>query len=129
MRRLIYRSRAAGSVDLVDLDAIGAASIANNPARGVTGFLLHFDDHFLQFVEGPHASIEALMETLAHDPRHSDIEILYDKHGDTRLFGAWDMKHLISFGGTPAMTQLERTLDGSSEGADILAIVRRAVSH
>lgn len=77
MRSLLNRSRAAETVELADVDAIVTASDANNPARAITGFLLHFDDRFLQFVEGPGASIEALMDTLASDPRHCDIEVLF----------------------------------------------------
>lgn len=101
MRRLLYRSRATGETEAAAVVSIVEKSVRNNPMRRLTGFLLHFDDRFVQFVEGPPVAVEALLNDLEADPRHTDLVILFDESGgDARWFAGWDMKHLITFGGT-----------------------------
>lgn len=37
---------------------------------GITGMLLHFDGNFEPVIEGPTATVEALLAMIARDPRH-----------------------------------------------------------
>ena len=118
MRRLLYRSRATSDVESSDVFDIVATSARRNPARGISGFLLDYNGSFLQFNEGSSLAVEALYKDLIDDRRHEDLEVLLDGTDDgQRWFSDWAMKHLISFGGTPALEELRHVL-GSTAGAD-----------
>ncbi|WP_162935700.1 BLUF domain-containing protein [Tsuneonella amylolytica] len=128
MRRLLYRSRATDGVGTAEVFDIVAVSQRNNPDRGITGFLMQDGDRFVQFVEGRAAAVEVLLDDLAHDTRHTGLEILYDASGEERWFAGWDMKHLITFGGTPAMEELRQVLGSTPERAEVLALVDECLS-
>lgn len=128
MRRLVYRSRSNGDVDAADVAAITQTAQRLNPGRAVTGFLISYDDRFLQFIEGPPMSIENLMDDLAEDNRHSDIEVLYDRSGEDRWFSDWAMKPMVSFGGTPAIEELRAALPGRVGGPELLEMIEDCVA-
>lgn len=92
MRRLIYASRYTGEAALSDaLRHIVGKSIHNNRIVDVTGFLLAGDGAFLQWLEGPAASVAETFERIGKDPRHGDLTILYDGDAPTRQFRDWNM--------------------------------------
>ena len=77
----------------------------------------------MQFVEGRAPSVEVLLDDLSRDTRHSGLEILHDASGEERWFAGWDIKHLITFGGTPAMEELRQVLGSAPERAEVLALI------
>ena len=89
--RAIYVS--AASHDLTDgaLAAILDVSRRNNAAQGVTGALAYHDRAFVQVLEGPEAAVEALLATIARDPRHTSVTVCDRARVDGRAFGAWSM--------------------------------------
>jgi hypothetical protein len=89
--RAIYVS--AASHDLTDgaLAAILDVSRRNNAARGVTGALAYHDRAFVQALEGSEAAVEALLATIARDPRHTGVTVCDRARVDERAFGAWSM--------------------------------------
>lgn len=129
MRQVLYRSRTAGSLEASELAAIIEGSARRNDKRAITGFLLNFDDRIVQFIEGPEAAVQHLLAVLESDPRHSDIEVLSDTASDDRWFADWSMKHLITFGGTPALEELRQTLLLREGGAEIMAVVTRTLGR
>ena len=94
MLQLLYRSRAAQEISPGAVFKIIETSARKNPAREITGFLVHSRDHFLQLVEGPQASIEALLDTLRQDDRHCDLEVLVTEPIDKRCFPNWRMQRI-----------------------------------
>ena len=46
-----------------------------NVSVGVTGMLVFNGTHFLQILEGAEASVDALIEHIRTDPRHTGFEI------------------------------------------------------
>jgi hypothetical protein len=67
------------------------SSRRNNPAQGITGALLLVQDMFLQVLEGPKSTVEATMERIAKDARHSDMTVLLSSSVDQRSFADWSM--------------------------------------
>lgn len=122
--RIIYISRAVGLDPARDFFDIIAVSKRNNPARKVTGFLLNDSERYLQYLEGPPLQVAALFEIIEADPRHDRVEIIARMAGDDRLLEDWSMKPLVSFGGPPAMRELEQILTGTDDGAAVMDEVR-----
>ena len=91
--RLLYASRAAESVNPDALGAILKRSKAHNPTVGVTGVLCFCFTAgvFLQVLEGGRSAVSRLYNAIAHDPRHTDVELLsYEEIGE-RQFAGWAM--------------------------------------
>ena len=92
--RLMYASRAAGSVSHDDLLAILKQSRAGNPAAGITGVLCLSAGIFLQVLEGGRGAVSALYNRIAADPRHREATLLsFDEIGERR-FAGWSMGHV-----------------------------------
>jgi hypothetical protein len=92
---LVYCSRAAAGVDDTVVAAIIASAQRRNPRKGITGMLVFGGGMFFQWLEGPHTSIQELMERLRADARHDGIVLLSeDEDRRERLFPNWDMERV-----------------------------------
>jgi hypothetical protein len=89
--RLMYASRANGSIHHDELVAILKKSRINNPARGITGLLCCSDSVFLQVLEGGRTQVSALYHRIAADPRHHDVVLLSYEEIEERSFAGWSM--------------------------------------
>jgi hypothetical protein len=88
--RLIYRSQPFG-FDSAMLAGILSGARRNNPQLGITGALICRHDLYLQLIEGPTDSIEALYARILKDNRHLDVRLLHREDMNERLFPAWAM--------------------------------------
>lgn len=91
MERLVYFSRALTPDPAQALDSILAASIWNNARQRITGALGFSGLTYVQMLEGPTASLDALLNQLLADPRHTELTILSRVHTDLRLVPGWTM--------------------------------------
>jgi hypothetical protein len=75
----VYMSRARIEGDVArELVRIEAQARANNAAHDIHGALVYIGGFFIQWLEGPQASLATLRERLKLDPRHSDFyELLF----------------------------------------------------
>lgn len=90
--RLLYASRSLDRTVPQDMiDAILAASRANNPSQGITGVLCHGGDVFMQLLEGGRANVNTLYNRIASDPRHREVTILHYEEIESRRFAGWTM--------------------------------------
>ena len=106
----------APSLTREDVDAILEASARNNPARGVTGLLLYNGRNFLQFLEGDHADLVALMGRIGTDSRHSGVSILHSATSSLRACPNWAMKRIpIAESASERKANLDRDLPLSLE--------------
>ena len=93
LKRLTYVSKVNAVMDEEEILAIGKSSSINNIKRDVTGTLISVKDYFFQILEGEEETVDALVEKIARDPRHTDITILSAETGcEERLFTDWGMK-------------------------------------
>jgi hypothetical protein len=68
-----------------------AKARTNNHRLGATGVLLHADGSFLQVLEGPTATVDALYATIARDRRHDRLVRVYRTEIARPTFGDWSM--------------------------------------
>ena len=96
--RLVYSSRAtfSPSADGVSIEPqvarILLQSRRGNARSAIGGVLYYGDGFFLQCLEGPRDTVEALTEKIWQDPRHDDCRVLKKEAIDARLFADWAMK-------------------------------------
>jgi hypothetical protein len=87
----VYVSSAHSTLTDQELAQILTISRENNKKRGITGMLLYRGGDFMQIIEGPAASIEALLKSLARDTRHTGMIILKKTPIPERQFSEWQM--------------------------------------
>lgn len=87
----VYVSHARADLDTAALRDILASSVRHNDEAGITGFLLHGHGLFMQVLEGEAAAVEATMQRILADTRHSQLRVL--EHGpiSRREFSDWAM--------------------------------------
>ena len=92
---LIYVSRSTvpSTVANDTVEQIVATARARNPGLGLTGALLFTGEHFAQVLEGPAASIDRLMASVAMDPRHDQLIVVAREPITARRFGQWSMAY------------------------------------
>jgi len=74
---------------------VGEAQVLNRRSD-ITGLLAFTGTYFAQVVEGPTAAVEALMDRLTRDSRHSGLRVLRRGNAPRREFPAWSMALLES---------------------------------
>jgi hypothetical protein len=112
LKHLTYVSSATKLLGRGDLTALLEQSRVANQRTGITGMLLYKDGNVMQTIEGPAASVNALLARLRVDPRHTGLEILLAGKRKERLFDGWQMG-FSDLGSTEA-----RALPGYSEFLD-----------
>jgi hypothetical protein len=112
MERLVYRSRAVWPLPAVALDGILQASLARNARDRVTGALGFVGGTYVQLLEGPADSLEALMRRLYADPRHAEVTVLVRAATDGRLVPGWSLARSDLAAAAPRATRLIETGDG-----------------
>ncbi len=91
LERLVYRSKATHKLGSLHLFNLLLQCRKRNRELGITGHLLYTEEVFVQCVEGPPESIEALWQSLQRDERHHDLELLSRHPESTRRFPDWSM--------------------------------------
>ena len=91
MIQTAYVSRAAAAMTQEALLSLLQQCLANNEASGVTGMLLYGNGTFLQVLEGEEPALDAVIEKIRKDPRHSKIQFLYRKPVTQRQYADWSM--------------------------------------
>lgn len=66
----------------------------NNAAAGITGLLLFNGQNFLQLLEGERDAVDALLDRVETDPRHSGVVVVTDIEVAERSFPGWSMRLL-----------------------------------
>lgn len=104
--------------------SILGVSRRNNERSGITGLIIYSDTSFLQFLEGPHAAVEALFSKIKHDARHRGVIVVLRLAVEQRSFPDWSMayrdlyiaeaaineerQHAISKGDDPELINVDR---------------------
>jgi len=92
--RLIYASRSPTLVDS-DVRSIWTTSRRNNARDDITGALIFLDGVYMQYLEGPHDSVETLYSHIKVDKRHFLPKVLDRTAIDERAFPDWSMALLV----------------------------------
>ena len=90
-RSLLYISRRRATdgdiVNIVD------AARARNARLQVTGALIATDARFAQILEGSHAAVDELMDSIRRDRRHEHVDVVQDRQTGKREFPIWSMAY------------------------------------
>ncbi len=89
---LVYRSKAARSYSETDLAQLLTKARKRNRSEHLTGLLIYDAGCFFQWIEGPHAGLARVWESIQRDPAHHHIELLRRHVMPKRLFARWDMR-------------------------------------
>lgn len=91
--RLIYKSTSTEEVmSNEDLLQLVKKAVENNQREGISGMLLLSGTRFLQVLEGPGSSVNALFQRISHDDRHHTIELICFEPAADTYFEDWNMR-------------------------------------
>jgi hypothetical protein len=91
INQLVYVSQATRKMSTEDLNAILRTAKDNNQHIDVTGSLFYNGGWFLQVLEGPLETLNALYKKIEKDPRHKNSRVLYNEPAKFRTFTRWSM--------------------------------------
>lgn len=91
LKSLVYSSLAVTRFYEPDLAALLTAARAHNESAGITGILLYNREQFIQFLEGPPDAVDALVDRIRRDSRHTFVRVLVDELVEERQFEDWSM--------------------------------------
>lgn len=92
LKSLAYVSRAMVPADDASMLDLARACLRNNARLGITGALYFDGNQFFQVLEGDPTIVEILFDTIRHDPRHDDVQVVWCKPITQRRFADWSMK-------------------------------------
>ncbi len=88
---LVYQSRATSPISDDELQRLVASAQIRNRSEGVTGLLIHDQDRFLQWLEGPAEGLGRIWQSIRNDSRHTAVTLLGESTTPVRLFGGSPM--------------------------------------
>lgn len=91
MLSLTYLSSAVETFSERQLDELLDAARVRNEEHEVTGMLLYAGGNFIQTLEGPADSVDALFSRIDADPRHFGVFVVRRDDIDQRQFAGWSM--------------------------------------
>ncbi len=91
INQLVYVSQAVRKMSAEDLLGIQKTAKTNNAPIDVTGSLFYNGGWFLQVLEGPAQTLQALYQKIEKDPRHKNSRVLYNEPAKFRTFTRWSM--------------------------------------
>ncbi len=88
---LIYVSNRTDPTDAMLVRDIAIEASQTNRTMEISGILMAVGNFFLQVLEGQRENVDALLEKIGKDSRHTDIRVLYRGALPDRIFGQWSM--------------------------------------
>lgn len=89
---MAYRSRAVQAPTERELDRLLRNAQDRNRSEHLSGLLIYDQGFFFQWIEGPSESLGRVWNSIQHDPRHREIQVLREQVIGKRFFGDWDMR-------------------------------------
>ena len=96
LKFLVYTSEAITRFYEEDLEQLLVLARQHNHHAGISGILLYKRDRFIQFLEGPPAVVDALMDRISRDPRHTNVRVVLEELTLERQFNEWSMGYQVS---------------------------------
>ncbi|WP_239684016.1 BLUF domain-containing protein [Leucobacter musarum] len=96
LKFVVYTSNAVTRFYADDLEQLLVLARAHNHSVGISGILLYKSHRFIQFLEGPPGAVDALMERISRDPRHTDVRVVVDDLRLDRQFQDWSMGYQVT---------------------------------
>lgn len=90
-QEILYISTLSAGVPIRAVADIAARSRNTNQKLAITGLLIFDGMHFCQQLEGSCEEVEALMQQIHQDPRHTDIEVVHQGPLNQRRFKRFNL--------------------------------------
>jgi hypothetical protein len=113
----------------VALERIFRISVPKNARLDITGALGFSQLTYIQLLEGPSSSLDQMMETLAADPRHSELIVLLRSSSERRLLPGWSMARVNLAKMVPQVEELLRAEDGLGLTALMATLAHEGVAN
>lgn len=91
MYQLTYRSKATPNLKTEDLNQILNEATDMNGIKNITGCLIHYNESFIQILEGKENDVLDIFEKIKQDARHYAVELLWENQYEGRSFSDWNM--------------------------------------
>lgn len=92
---IVYRSAPVITTSvagyLTEIDRVLATARRRNAEVSITGAMLFNEDWFVQLLEGEETDVRATFDRIAVDPRHEEVQVLFDSATAARRFPEWSM--------------------------------------
>jgi Sensors of blue-light using FAD len=129
---IIYVSLAARDLPPEELAQLLEKARAHNAAQDITGMMVYHRREFMQLLEGEQATVQALYDRIASDPRHQQLRKIWDGPIEQRGFTDWGMAFVapdeLDLRGKPGFQDLldqgMRQAPGDSTGKRLLLTLR-----
>ncbi|WP_174298472.1 BLUF domain-containing protein [Sphingomonas bacterium] len=122
----VYCSRAAEGVGDFEVSRIVESAQRSNSANGITGVLVFGSGVFFQWIEGPAAQVQKLIESLRADPRHYDfVSLDWSEEKRERLYPNWEMERVEA----DDIRSVLRDALGSAQDKNNIASLKRILVH
>lgn len=90
--RCLYYSRACRPFPEQELSRLEQLCVEKNAEHKITGYLVYYEESFVQYIEGSKRDVCTLMNSIDQDERHI-IKVRLEEYMDTnRLFPRWYMR-------------------------------------
>ena len=103
IHQLVYVSRSSSAVSMAELVDILTRAQYKNMRLDVSGLLVFRDGRFMQLLEGAENTVKDLFATIRRDPRHTDVEVLWENDSAARCMPSWVMGFSASEQGSEAI--------------------------
>lgn len=88
---LVYKSVANPNFGVSQIHEMLEKARKFNAKHNITGCLLFYNGHFIQYIEGNHLKVLELFDRIQNDSRHSNLELLAHENIEVREFDDWTM--------------------------------------
>ena len=89
---IVYLSESNTEMSEDELNELAASAARKNEEIGITGYLSHQRNRFIQYIEGEESKIMGLMASIEKDERHRVIHKIQKDHWGERIFPNWSMR-------------------------------------
>ena len=93
---IIYISTAHIGLTSEDIDSILENSRVRNSKINITGMLLYCNGTFMQYLEGPTESLDALYSKIELDERHHGVMQYFYRPIESRICSDWSMAYSVA---------------------------------
>ncbi len=90
---LVYVSSAVRLLKHEEIDYLLRRARERNKEYDVTGILLYIGGNFMQYIEGPRDSLDAIYKIIQEDELHKGLILVSREAIDSRQFGDWAMAY------------------------------------
>ena len=91
LKAIFYSSKKSENLSVTEIEEILNWSVKKNAEKEITGLLIEYKSHFLQYLEGPENAVYELYNKIKVDTRHSNVVIVQDLEIEDRIFPNWNM--------------------------------------